>query len=213
MRPSAPHRFYWRAFTDGSRRWRDPTRRPPGEDLAALRLGAGREPGTVPSLWPHHRVPIGDDWLEGHHTWEPPADFKAEHHCLTLYGFHQQSVGEPMHVADIGFGKAMLSLRQQREGGGDAVDRRFAAAATSTTLDEVVSHLRRLVALLRGIRQPLDYDRLHNDLCLWQVPAAQGRVRRRWGLQYYASRLRDADEGQDGSKDHKEATQGNGART
>lgn len=208
MAARTQRRFYWTRFTDGSGRWSDRGSRPPGEDLAALRQGAGRDPGAVPSLWPHHRVTIDDDWLARHrHDWSAPADFQAEHHALTLYGFHQQSVTEPMHVADVGFGRAMLRLRLQRDQGGEAIDRRFAAAATSATVDQLVSHLRRLVALLRGIRQPLDYSVLFRDLCRWQFPATQGRVRRAWGLQYYAGPKQNHDD----ERDLEQSNQGNGA--
>jgi len=65
------------------------------------------------------------------------------------------------------------------------VDRRFTAATTATGPTELVLHLRGLVTQLRGIGQPLDYTRLHEDLCLWQDPRRAGEVRRRWGMQYF----------------------------
>lgn len=182
---------YWEQVTDGAGNWRR-QQRPPGEDLAAMRQGADREPGTVPAMWPHHAVPIDEDWLDHHRpTWSVPPKFEAEHHALTLYGFHQQSLAEPMHRHAIGLGSAMLRFRQSGRASEQAVDRRFTAAATATDAHELAQHLRRLIALLRGARQPLDYTRLFHDLAAYQLPEWQGRVRRRWGLQYYTSRTRD----------------------
>lgn len=182
----APQR-YWNRVTDGSGRWSRGDERPPGEDLAALRQGAGREPGTVPSMWSFH-TPVGDNWLQRHHEgWATPPEFQAEHHALVLYGFHQQTLAEPMHVEGIGLGTAMLRLRQHRDSGEQAIDRRFSAGVTAATLNELTQHLRRLVIMLRGISQPLDYTRLYKQFVAWQRPNGQGRVRRTWGLEYYAS--------------------------
>lgn len=179
-------RPYWLDFTDGSGTWRSFDRTPPGEDLAALRRGAGREPGTVPSMWEFHHKAVDDEWLAEHRlTWETPPDYQAEHHALILFGFHQQSVRHPMHVDGVGLGTAMLRLRQSPKGG-EAIDRRFATSIGATALAELAQHLRRVVALLNDIRQPLDYSRLLHQLIWWQRPGGQNRVRRTWGLEYYA---------------------------
>lgn len=186
--------LYWDWFTDGSGGWRRSGERPPGEDLAAMRRGAGRDPGSVPSMWQLHATEVEDEWLARHRdTWSAPRAFEAEHHALTLFGFHQQSLYEPMHVKGVGLGGAMLALRQSGRASEEGIDRRFAAAATAATVKELAQHLRRLVTLLRGPRRPLDYTRLLHDLIRWQEPAYQGRVRRRWGLEYYASRRQEHD--------------------
>lgn len=194
--------LYWERFADGSGSWVRSDQRPPGEDLAAMRQGADREPGTVPGLWPHHAVALDDDWLVRHrHTWSLPPAFQAEHHALTLYGFHQQSVTEPMHRTGMGLGLAAQQFRNSGHASEAAVDRLFKAVATATTVTELAQHLRRLVTQLRGVRVPLDYRRLLEELTLWHSPAWQGRVRRRWGLDYYVSRARpeetDADRADD----------------
>jgi CRISPR system Cascade subunit CasB len=195
----APPLFYWARYTSGNGRWRRTAGRspegPPGVELAALRRGLGREPGSVPAMWPFY-VLTND---EGERT----PEFDAEHAALTLFAVHQQSQALPMHRAGIGLGTAVLELRKRRGGGPpdtsaktaagsapdwskvDAVDRRFGAAATATDLDELVMHLRGLVTQLRGIGQPLDYDTLHAELRDWTSPRGAGRVRRRWGMQYF----------------------------
>lgn len=190
--------LYWERFTDGSGSWARSDQRPPGEDLAAMRQGANRDPGTVPGLWPHHAVALDDDWLAQHrHTWLAPPAFQAEHHALTLYGFHQQSMTEPMHRTGGELGTAAQRLRASGRASEAAVDRLFKAVATATTVTELAQHLRRLVTQLRGARVPLDYRQLLEDLTLWHHTSWQGRVRRRWGLDYYARR-----EHPDSEEDH-----------
>ena len=192
---------YWRRYTDGSGAWRRSDHRPPGEDLAAMRGGAGRDPGTVPAMWELHSEFPDEQWRARHRdTWEMPSRFTAEHHVLVLYGFHQQSVGEPMHRADVSLGTAMRRLRQSGRASEAGVDRHLAAAATATSLAELTQHQRRLVTQLRGARIPLDYDQLLEDLTRWQQPASQGRVRRRWGLDYYVGRAGDESDTGEGAK-------------
>jgi len=182
-------RKYWGHYTDGSGSWRRSDHRPAGEHLAAMRAGADREPGTVPAMWERHTEFPDEDWRARHHdTWEMPSRFTAEHHALVLFGFHQQSVSEPMHRADVSLGTALRRLRQSGRASETGVDRQLTAAATATSLTELAQHLRRLVTQLRQPRIPLDYDQLLDDLTRWQQPAWQGRVRRRWGLDYYAGR-------------------------
>lgn len=168
---------YWRRFVDDTGGWRE--ERPPGADLAALRQGIGREAGTVPAMWPYYTTLSAD----GHVS----ADLLAEHHALTLYGVHQQSESMPMHRPKAGVGKAFAALRTHGKFSAEAVDRRFAAAATATSLTEAATHLRGLISQLRVIDRPLDYDLLFRDLRDWQFPERRPTVRRRWGSAYFAA--------------------------
>jgi CRISPR system Cascade subunit CasB len=197
--------FYWTRHTNGGGQWNTRSGRrqpagPPGADLAALRRGVGREPGSVPAMWPFYLMTNPDG------TWT--REYAAEHAALTLFATHQQSQARPMHRRAVGLPTAVLALRQHRPATAataqaaaaaegqtdrqtpdwskiDAVDRRFNAAATSADLTELVMHLRGLVTQLRGIGQPLDYTRLYQDLRDWQYPSRVSRVRRRWGMQYF----------------------------
>jgi CRISPR system Cascade subunit CasB len=156
---------------------------PDGADLAALRRGIGREPGSVPAMWPYYTTLDP----EGHLT----RQLRAEHVALTLFAVHQQSLPTPVHQAGIGLGKAVLALRDSEKFSPAAVDRRFAAAATATTLDEAAHHLRGLVRQLRQVQHGgFDYTQLWRDLVAWQSPDRVGRVRRRWGTQYFIGRDR-----------------------
>jgi CRISPR system Cascade subunit CasB len=198
--------FYWRRHTDGAGHWASRTGRrepegPPGADLAALRRGLGRSPGSVPEMWRFYK-----NSAEG-----KPTAFEAEHAALTLFAIHQQSQDRPMHRDGIGLGTAVLALRQHGQPKSDQpkpeaadagkpesidwskidpVDRRFHAAATASDLTELIWHLRGLITQLRGIDQPLDYTRLYKDLCTWQWPDGADEVRRCWGMQYF-TRVKD----------------------
>ncbi len=162
---------------------------PPGADLAAVRAGVGREPGVVPSMWPYYTTLRGDGTVS--------HGLRAEHVSLTLYAVHQQSQPTFVHAPGVGVGSAVLRLKSSGTFSSEAVDRRFHAVATATTLAEVGVHLRGLVTQLRGIGQPLDYDRLDRDLRDWQDPARQSAVRRRWGSQYYAEKPGQKKSGRD----------------
>jgi CRISPR system Cascade subunit CasB len=155
---------------------------PDGADLAALRRGIGREPGSVPAMWRYYTA------LD--HEGRLTARLRAEHIALTLYATHQQSLPAPAHYSGTGLGEAILALRCSGKFSPDAVDRRFNAAATATSLDEAAYHLRGLVRQLRNVPQSLDYTRLWKDLIDWQHPEHVGRVRRRWGAQYFLGRDR-----------------------
>jgi CRISPR system Cascade subunit CasB len=165
--------FFWERFSAG--------KVASGEDLAALRRGIGREAGSVPAMWPYYTTLRPD----GART----AALNAEHVALTLFAVLQQSKPTLVHRDGIGLGTALLRLRQSGRYSADAVDRRFAAAATATSLTELAVHVRGLVTQLRQLDHPeLDLTRLTNDLRLWQNPEQIGRVRRHWGAQYFAPR-------------------------
>lgn len=189
-------RFYWTRHTEGDGAWWRETDAstggsaggPPGADLAALRRGIGRQPGAVSTMWPFYATLTEDGRLT-------PLLF-AEHVALTLFAVHQQSRTRPAHRVGVGVGTAVRALRDSDRFSVDAVDRRFAAAATATSLTEVGVLLRGLVTQLRGIDADpgLDYTRLTWDLRDWQDPERLVRVRRRWGAQYFAWRADRAPE-------------------
>lgn len=185
---SSTRRYYWDDFIDDEGAWRSADRQPPGEDLAAMRRGLGREAGTVPGMWPFYRTPLDDQGRRGDYVSDR---LRAEHHALTLFAVHQQSRRDPVHRPGVDFGDAVRRLHAGRDdgsGSGQAIDRRFYAAVTSGTLDVLARHLRGLVQLLRTLDPPaaFDYTQLVDDLTRWASPSGRDRVRRRWGLQYHA---------------------------
>lgn len=180
---------YWLRYSDGSPAWRDKGRVPPGEALAALRSGEGREPFTVPAMWPY-LTEVGPDWFD-----RPASDrddhapeVVAEHHTLVIFGIHQQAQPSPVHRTSAGVGYALKRLHTSGRFSQDAVDRRFYATVTADDLSEMTHHLRGMVRQLRSLPvvTPLDYKRLYDDLVRWQDPFKRDRVRRRWGRGYHA---------------------------
>lgn len=183
-------RWYWQRWTDGRGGWTSrpgQTSGPPGGDLAALRRGTGRQPGTVPSMWPFQVVELGPERHEPRSDgWAVDGDLAAEHHALVLYGTHQQSQRSPVHRTGIGVGTAVRALHSTFSQ--EAVDRRFFGAVTADAVGELAHHLRGLVNQMRSLKhvQPLDYDVLVEDLAKWSWRDGREQVRRRWGLQYHA---------------------------
>lgn len=173
-----PRRFYWQRHTDGHGQWGE-RGSPPGADLAALRRGIGREPGSAPEMWPYYTTLTENGALT--------QPLRAEHLALTLFAVHQQSLLQPVHREGVGLGSAMLALRRDQDSSPEAVDRRFGAAATATSLSEVAHHLRGLITQIRRLTpQPgLDYSQLFRDLWSWQSSERITRVRREWGSQYF----------------------------
>lgn len=166
-----------------------------GAALAALRRGIGREPGTVPQMWPYYTTLTADGRVT-------PA-LAAEHVALTLFAVHQQSKAQLMHRDGVGLGTALGNLRADPQRSQDALDRRFSAGATASSTSELELHLRGLVALLRQSAkaggQPLDYTELMRDLVAWQRPDGAARIRRKWGAQYFAPTRSEAPGGDDGA--------------
>lgn len=178
----------WHRYTAADGTWRRKTgtpadQRPPGEELAALRRGLGRPAGTVLEMFPFYTCPV-DDFAA--RRGEVSAAQEAEHTALALYGLHQQSQDRPMHRDSIGLGRAMLELRRHERSSEAAVDARFQQAFSATSTPALQLRLRGLITQLRDIKQPLDYNQLASDLLHWSRPESRTRVRRRWGLDYYA---------------------------
>jgi CRISPR system Cascade subunit CasB len=184
--PSAggAHRVhYWHRHIKADGNWRPyALNGPPGEELADLRAGLGREAGTVPEMWPYYTVPT-----DGRRT----RELDAEHAALALYGLHQQSQNRPMHHQNRGVGRALRILRVRDRFSESALDRRLAAAVNANSVPAVLYRLRGLVTQLRQEAIPLDYDQLVVDLTRWHHPDSRQWVRRRWGLDYYARPSRE----------------------
>ncbi|MFN8104978.1 MAG: type I-E CRISPR-associated protein Cse2/CasB [Acidimicrobiia bacterium] len=182
-------RRYWDRYADGEGGWRDPSRTPPGDELAALRRGAGRPPWTVPSMWPFLTEDVDDRFRgpDGDRKELPPGVI-AEHHALVLFAIHQQSQRRPVHMRGVGLGTAVRALHGSNRFTKQAVDRRFYSAVTADELGELVHHLRHIIRLLHGLPNvvALDYGRLMSDIRDWRWPGGRDRVRRRWGLQYHS---------------------------
>lgn len=170
------HRFYWEQFVPEDKG--HAARIPSGDDLAALRRGLGREPGTIPAMWRFYR-----SWQDN------GVRLTAEHHTLTLFAVHQQSQRHLVHSDHLTLAQALRGLHATGRFNQAAVDRRFFAAVTAREVPEVVHHLRGLVRQLRSLdaATSFDYTRLYWDLAGWRVPKRRQRAQRQWGLGYYGA--------------------------
>lgn len=193
---TAPRRTgkrYWNTHSDGGGTWR--TEAPPGADLAALRRGIGREPGTVPEMWPFLRSDL-EPAYDGTRSdrWTLPSEAVAEHHALALFGVHQQSTKVPVHRSGVSLGTAIRRLHTSERFTSEAVDRRFYALVTADEIGEVANHLHGLIRMLHSLprSQGLDYDEVDRSLRSWQFDESRAAVRRRWGLAYHA-RIKDSE--------------------
>lgn len=163
--------------------------------LARLRRGAGREAGELPDLWnlidtdPLHTVAEGTQPLSEQ---ELVRAENALHAALTLWAFHQQSRGVPMHRRHTrerpgGLGAAVRRL-MPADGTDAPVRKRLVRAGTAADLVTLTQRLRDIVALLRRDDIPLDYALLAGQLYLWQWPDGPVAVRRRWGRSFHEQR-------------------------
>lgn len=195
MTTTRRHRpLYWERLVDADGGWRS-GHAPPGEELAALRRGAGKEAGTVPAMWPFVAVELAAERLEPRaDAWEADPSLLAEHHALVLFGIHQQSKSQPMHRPGTAVARSIGRLRRHHSQ--EAIDRRFAAAVTAVEVNELAHHLRSLVRLLRPLEGhgAFDYSRLAGDLERWVWPTNQPAIRRRWGLEYESQHPEGEDE-------------------
>ncbi|MHA6512491.1 type I-E CRISPR-associated protein Cse2/CasB [Tessaracoccus sp. Z1128] len=168
--------YYWERQMDGT--WRPP----PGQDLAAMRRGLGREAGEVPQMWGLYSNLTGDGRVTNH--------LRAEHEALALFGLHQQSVKRHVHETGRGVGDLARAVLLSGRFSEEAVTQRFVRAAAAQSIGAVAHHLRGLIqeAKTLGHVPTLDYTRLASDLAAWQDPLRLTGVRRRWGLQFHSNR-------------------------
>ncbi|MEV5396269.1 type I-E CRISPR-associated protein Cse2/CasB [Streptomyces cellulosae] len=163
--------------------------------LARLRRGAGREAGETPDLW--NLIDTG-----ALHTSEAGTRALGEqelgraenalHAALTLWAFHQQSRGTPMHrrhtrERPTGLGAAVRRL-MPADGVDEPARKRLVRAGTAPDLVSLTQRLRDIVALLRREDIPLDYALLAGQLYCWQWPDGPAAVRRRWGRSFHEQR-------------------------
>jgi len=150
---------------------KDP-QRPDRAALAALRRGLGKEPGTVPEMYPHV-----EPYLSGASKTEADAAYVV----AGLFGIHPvpwtQTDDAPWNTS---FGWTLRHIRFRDDGGEDeGVARRF-QAALNCDREALPTHLRQLFSLLhaRAPDAPVDWERLFWDIVDWEDP--NRCVQRRW---------------------------------
>ncbi|MFI9730890.1 type I-E CRISPR-associated protein Cse2/CasB [Streptomyces sp. NPDC052092] len=163
--------------------------------LARLRRGAGREAGEMPDLWSLIDTDALHTTATGTRALGEQELVRAEnalHAALTLWAFHQQSRGMPMHRRHTrerpgGLGAAVRRL-MPADGIDEPVRKRLVRAGTAPDLVTLTQRLRDIVALLRREDIPLDYALLAGQLYCWQWPDGPAAVRRAWGRSFHEQR-------------------------
>ncbi|MFJ5924641.1 type I-E CRISPR-associated protein Cse2/CasB [Kitasatospora sp. NPDC092948] len=192
---TAQRRRYWDRFTAPDHTWRiDPRTgqpgRPPGEDLAALRSGLGCPAMDSPKMWRLYTCEVNDALALRD---EVSDEQQAEHAALALYGLHQQGQSTPMHRQGVKLGAALRALRRTGKFSEDALDTRVAQLAAATSVSALLVHLRGLVAQLRTVGQPLDYNHLMADIQAWHHADRRPRIRLKWAVGYQAWKDKEPD--------------------
>ncbi len=163
--------------------------------LARLRRGAGREAGEMPDLWNLIDIDALHTPATGTRALGEQELVRAEnalHAALTLWAFHQQSRGTPMHRRHTrerpgGLGAAVRRL-MPADGIDEPVRKRLVRAGTAPDLVSLTQRLRDIVALLRREDIPLDDALLAGQLYCWQWPDGPAAVRHRWGRSFHEQR-------------------------
>lgn len=169
---------------------------PSKSSLAKLRRGIGKEMGEMPELL---GFTLPEDNMSSYKKQEEQIE-KALYTTITLYAFHQQ--GQDVCVSSNGkneeqegaqkssFGYAMqrLALCVNNE---DTVLRRFNKVITANSLEELATHVRSLIGLMKQHRIMLDYPLFAVALYRFQQPEFRRSVVLGWGKDYYMGKERE----------------------
>ncbi|SDB89690.1 CRISPR system Cascade subunit CasB [Raineyella antarctica] len=153
--------------------------------LAQLRRGVGKEPGSVPEIWD-----LTLDGLDGAGQGQAATpEENAVHIALTMFSVHQQAKPMLMHTSTP-FGQAVRRLASTLESSSEDVHegpvyRRFTQLATAASLDELTHHARALVTQMRSADVGFDYGRFADDLVAFQDPRRVSEVQRRWARDFH----------------------------
>lgn len=107
--------------------------------------------------------------------------------ALQMYAIYQQGKMECAHKScdpNYNMGSSLRSLRIPGESA--AIDKRFNAMITSDTFDELTTHLRYMIQLLKPKAAIVDFAGLARSLYRYQLGTdGQNDVRLRWSREFY----------------------------
>jgi CRISPR system Cascade subunit CasB len=139
--------------------------------MAALRRGLGKPPGTVLDM---HRYVA--PFLPRGRPWEEDVYYLVA--ALFAY-WHQGETTVAAHPPD-NLGASLASLRS---GSGSSIEMRFTALLKSHR-DDLPSHLRQAVGLLKAKQIPVNWRNLCRDLAYWGHEKSW--VQRSWARSFWA---------------------------
>lgn len=157
--------------------------------LAQLRQSLSRDIYTAAGVFPLIFSNISEQYLGdgGKLTDGERAIITA----LQLYALHQQGKASIVNITDDSsegkrgknLGAVLNSLRIEKDS--QAVDRRFNAMITANNFDELVTHLRHLIKLLKARSESrINYPKLAEELFFYQK-GFEKNLRLNWSRSYY----------------------------
>jgi CRISPR system Cascade subunit CasB len=162
--------------------------------LARLRRGIGKRPGSLPDIWELTLEGIPEELMPRTDKSDPTYVDWAVHVALTLFALHQQGRDprdKSMSVDGKSLGGAVRTYGFINDLSEESVKHRFDAMVRSNSIEELATHLRSIVQLLRSEDIPLDYPQLAEDLYRFQFPESRDNVRLSWGRSYFMIRKDD----------------------
>lgn len=143
--------------------------------LAALRRGLGKEPGEATEMFPYVAR-----WFSGSMSSQREDDYLL---VAGLFAAHQRT-GKPYPKIDDArrnsLGGSFARLRVKTESG--SVEKRFVALLNASR-EDLTTHLRHAIALLKANDMDVDWAQLLHDLDRWEW---SGRpVQRRWAYGFW----------------------------
>jgi len=142
---------------------------------AKLRRAIGKPLCDVPEAW---EIILSYDEGMG------DKEILSAYTAITLYALHRQGKQASMNTEKVGFGTAVAKLvtdKNQLE----PIKRRFNAVATAEGFAELAYHARGLVQLMKAKDIEMDYPKFAIDLFFFQFPESAGKIRLRWGEEFY----------------------------
>jgi CRISPR system Cascade subunit CasB len=145
--------------------------------LAALRRGLGKAPGDVAAMHPLIVPFLPDDGN--------PRDDASWYLVGSLFGLHPEPWRGDARNNERGpsFGATLKRLRPQKVDDREPVIDRRMVAILNAHRDDVGTHLRQAVGLLRGGGIAVDWAQLLRDLLRWDHP--ERPAQRQWARDYY----------------------------
>lgn len=152
--------------------------------LASIRNTVGKSLYEATVIWSILFENLPEEFLS---PYQHPSDEElAIYAALQLYALHQQEIG--MNITTIEDSRQNIgeSLKYLRIGDGTtAIDNRFNRMITSSTFEELLTHLRHLIKLLKSkANNAINYGQLAEDF-YWFLRGSQDSVRLRWARSYY----------------------------
>lgn len=143
--------------------------------LAALRRGLGKEPGAAIEMHPFVMPRLYG--VKGRHREDVYFTVAA------LFGLYPRESwqGTDKRATNLGASLGLLNANTE----GDSVERRF-VAMLNARVEDLPSHLRQIVGLLKANGVPVDWKTLLTDMIFWNDD--NQRVQRRWSRAFWQAR-------------------------